>query len=410
MARADYIPREVLESLLDTLKDSDDIDVFRETAQWLIQELIELDVSRAVGADRYQRNDSRRTYRNGSRQRMLDTRLGELEISIPKLRQGSYYPEWLLERGSTAERALLGVVMEAYVNGVSTRKMERLAKELGLEAMDKSVVSRINRGLDERVETFLTRSLEGSYRYLWLDATFPKVREDGRVQSTALVTAMAATSDGVREIVGLSIGSSETEEFWREFLRDLIGRGLRGVRLVISDAHEGLKTAISEILSGTCWQRCRVHFMRNISVHVPKTSEKEVLDQVRSIFEQPSHKHASDQLSRVAADLEDRFPKISQLLEEACEDILAHMHFPKPHWKRIRSTNPLERLHREIKRRFNVVGIFPHRNAVIRLGGAILLEQHEEWLVGRRYFSAESMNLLRQPKDEDHYSKAADDN
>lgn len=409
MARTEHIPREVLESLLDELKDSEDIDVLRETARWLIQELIELDVSRKVGADRYQRSEQRSNYRNGSRQRTLDTRLGTMEISIPKLRRGSYYPEWLLERGRPAERALLGVVMEAYVNGISTRKMERMVKELGLEGMDKSQVSRINKGLDERVRAFLQRPLEGPYPYLWLDATFPKVREGGQVQSTALVTAMAVNSEGHREILGISIGAAETEDFWRDFLRELLDRGLSGVQLVISDAHRGLDNAIAEILTGPCWQRCRVHFMRNISRHVPKSSEKEVLDQVRTIFEQPSRRHAVAQLARVVDDLSDGFPKAAHLLEEAAEDILAHMHFPKSHWRRIRSTNPLERLNREIKRRFNVVGIFPDRSAVIRLGGALLMEQHEEWIIGRRYFSSESIRQVLQTPDSDPKPMAADD-
>ena len=240
MARTEYIPREVLQSLLHTMKNTEDVDVLKETAHWLIQELIELDVSDEIGADRYQRSDERRTYRNGSRQCTLNTRLGDLEISIPKLREGSAYPEWLLERGRPAERALLGVVMEAYVNGISTRKMERMVRELGLEGMDKSQVSRINRGLDGRVKAFLERPLEGPYPYLWLDATFPKVREDGQVQSTALVTAMAVNSEGHREILGISIGAAETEEFWKDFLRELLDRGLRGVQPVISDAHRGL--------------------------------------------------------------------------------------------------------------------------------------------------------------------------
>jgi len=409
MARTEYIPREVLESLLDTLKGTDDVDVLRETAHWLIQELIELDVSKEIGADRYQRSDQRRNYRNGSRQRTIDTRLGTMEICIPKLRRGSYYPEWLLERGRPAERALLGVVMEAYVNGISTRKMERMVKELGLEGMDKSQVSRINKGLDGRVRDFLQRPLEGPYPYLWLDATFPKVREDGKVQSTALVTAMAVNAEGHREILGIAIGAAETEAFWKSFLRELLDRGLSGVQLVISDAHRGLDNAIAEVLTGSCWQRCRVHFMRNISRQVPKSSEKEVLDQVRTIFEQPSRRHAVAQLHRVVDDLNDRFPKAADLLEEAAEDILAHMHFPKSHWKRIRSTNPLERLHREIKRRFNVVGIFPNRSAVIRLGGALLMEQHEEWIIGRRYFGAESIRQVLQPHDSDQKPKAADD-
>lgn len=390
------IPRAMLQTLLERVQVSDDIDVLRETAEWTLQQLIEADVSNQIGAEKYERAvDQRQTQRNGSRPRGLDTRVGTLALRIPKLRKGTYYPDWLLDRKKPAEQALLSVIMEAYVNGVSTRKVERLAVEMGIEGLDKSAVSRINKGLDERVKTFLERPLEGAeYPYVWLDATFPKVREDARVQSTALVTAMGIRGDGYREILGIDLGAAETEAFWTEFLRSLMARGLKGVRLVISDAHEGLKSAIRKVLGEVAWQRCQVHFMRNILSHVPKSAQNEVTNLVRTIFEQPTHHLAEAQLKRIVLELEPRFPKAADILEEASADILAHMHFPESHWVRIRSTNPLERLNREIRRRTDVVGIFPSRESMLRLAGAMLLEQHEEWTAGRRYFSEQSMREL----------------
>lgn len=394
----DMIPHAILKNLLEQIRITDDVDVLRETAEWIVQQLIEADVTEAIGAGRHERSDTRKTQRNGSRPRTFTTRLGDLELAIPKLRKGSYYPEWLLERKKPAEQAIMSVVMEAYVNGVSTRKVDRLVSEMGLKGLDKSSVSRINKGLDERVTAFRERALDGAYPYVWLDATFPKVREDGRVQSTALVVAMGVREDGHREILGCSLGASETEAFWTAFLRELIERGLGGVRLVISDAHQGLQNAIQSVLTGALWQRCRVHFMRDILTHVPKSAQTDVADLVRTIFEQPSYEHAENQLRRVVNDLEARYPKAATILENATHDLLAHMHFPQSHWKRIRSTNPLERLNKEIKRRFNVVGIFPNRDATIRLAGAILLEQHDEWVAGRRYLSEDSMNALKEPR------------
>jgi len=398
MASTDQLPHEVLEFLLESVKQTDDVDVLRETAQWLIQQLIEADVSQQIGAKPYERTEERKTHRNGSRPRTLETRLGELEIKIPKLREGTYYPDWLLQRKRPAERALLGVVMEAYVNGVSTRKMQRIVQELGLEKMDKSKVSRINKELDERVRKFLGRPLQGPYPYVWLDATDTKVREDGRVQSTALVTAMGVNEDGRREILGISIGSSETESAWKQFLRQLVDRGLSGVQLVISDAHKGLKKAMRQVLTGTTWQRCKVHFQRNIADHVPNSAEDRVNDMVRSVFEQPTPKHCRVQMDWVIDDLREEFTKAANILEEAAEDLLAFTNFPKEHWKRIWSNNPLERQIREIKRRFDVVGIFPNRKAVTRLGGAMLMERNDEWMTGRRYFSQKSIAQVLAPQ------------
>lgn len=353
------------------------------------------DVSTQIGAMPYEQTGERKTQRNGARDRALDTRVGVLDLRIPKLRKGTYYPDWLLEHRKPAEQAIMSVVMEAYVNGVSTRKVDRLVSEMGLEGMDKSAVSRINKGLDERVRNFIERPLDGEYAYLWLDATFPKVRENHRVHSTAFVVAMGVRMDGTREILGIDLGASETEAFWTEFLRGLTARGLRGVQLVISDAHEGLKNAIAAVLGTAQWQRCQVHFMRNILTHVAKSAQNEVASSIRTIFSQPSYRQAEEQLARIADTLRGQFPKAASILEEAAEDLLAHMHFPPSHWRRIRSTNPLERLNREIKRRFDVVGIFPNRDAAIRLGGALLLEQNEEWMTGRHYFSETSMAQLR---------------
>ena len=384
-----------LENLLALLNSTKDVDALREMAQWVVMELMEAEVSEQIGAGYFERTDSRTNQRNGTRSRSFSTRLGDLELEIPRLRKGTYYPEWLLERRATVERALAAVVMEAYASGVSTRKVDRLVKELGLDGMDKSAVSRINKGLDERVAAFRERPLEGCYPYVWLDATFPKVREDGQVQSTALVVAMAVCADGHREIIGVSLGAAETETFWTEFLRGLVDRGLEGVQLVISDSHRGLRNAIDTVFTGTAWQRCRVHFMRNMLTRVPVSAQDEVADQLRTIFAQPTLQDARSQAARVIAELnKKRHNKAAELLRDAMHDILAHMHFPRTHWQRLRSTNPLERLNREIKRRFNVVGIFPNRDAVIRLGGAILLEQHEEWITGRRYFSERSMSQL----------------
>lgn len=390
----DKFLHEVFQHLLTLIRTTNDIDVLRTSAEWTIQHLIEADVTAKIGAAQYERTESRTNQRNGSRTRLLKTRVGELNLLIPKLRTGSYYPDWLLEGGKPAEQAILGVVMEAYANGVSTRKMERLVKEMGLQGLDKSAVSRINKGLDERVEAFRHRPLTVRYPYVWLDATFPKVREDGRVQGTALVAAIGIREDGYREILGFTLGAAETEAFWTDFLRSLMERGLNGVQLVVSDAHQGLKNAIQSVFTGVSWQRCCVHFLRNLLTQVPNSAQDEVTNWFRTILEQPTYEAAEAQLLRVVDDLE-RFPKAATLLEEAKEDILAHMSFPFEHWKRIRSTNPLERLNREIARRFKVVGIFPNRDAVIRLGGAVLLEQNEEWLVERkRYFGEPSMKKL----------------
>jgi len=374
-----------------------DGDVLREGIRVLAQALMESEVAGLIGAERHERTSDRAGYRNGYRLRTWDTRVGTIELAIPKIRPGSYFPS-LLEPRRRAERALLAVVQEAYVHGVSTRKVDDLLKALGLEGMSKSEVSRICTELDAEVEAFRSRPIPGEHPYLWLDATYHKVRQDGRVQSMATVVAIGVTADGERQVLGVDAGPSEDAGFWTSFLRGLVKRGLRGVRLVISDAHEGLKKALGTVLGGASWQRCRVHFMRNLLATVPHGAREPVAALVRTIFAQPDHRTALAQLQKVADGLRPRFPQAAALLEEAAEDVLAHRHFPVEHRARLHSTNPLERLHKEVKRRSAVVGIFPNRTALLRLVGAILAEQDDEWAVAdRRYFSAESMKQLTQP-------------
>ncbi len=377
-----------------------DADFLREAVAVLCQALMELEVSRKVGADRYQRTDQRSTYRNGYRTREWETRVGTVNLRIPKLREGSYFPS-LLEPRRRAEKALVAVVQEAYVHGVSTRKVDELVQALGLGGISKSEVSRLCAELDEHIEAFRNRPLEGRYPYVWLDAKYVKVREGGRVMSMALVLATAVNDKGEREVLGFDVGLSEDGAFWTAFLRQLIARGLRDVLLVTSDAHEGLKEAIRTVLVGATWQRCRVHFMRNLLAQVPKSAQPMVAALVRTIFAQPDKASAHAQLAAVAANLTGRFPKAAQLLLEAEEDILAYLAFPAEHRRQLHSTNPLERLNREIGRRTDVVGIFPNRAAVIRLAGAVLQEQHDEWTAAsRRYFSQESMSKLYRSEDE----------
>jgi transposase-like protein len=386
-----------LSTFVGKLLEEQDGDVLREGVRVLAQALMETEVTSLVGAERHERSEDRTGYRNGTRTRTWDTRVGTIELAIPKVRTGSYFPS-LLQPRRRAEQALLTVVQEAYVHGVSTRKVDDLVKALGLEGLSKSEVSRICGELDPIVEAFRTRPLVGEYPYLWLDATYHKVRVEGRVVSQATVVAIGVTTEGERQIVGIDVGASEDRAFWTAFLRSLVKRGLAGVRLVISDAHEGLKHAISTVLSGAAWQRCRVHFMRNLLATVPQAMREPIAAIVRTIFAQPDHAAALAQLRKVADGLRGRFPQAAGLLEEAAEDILAHKHFPEEHRRQLHSTNPLERLNKEIKRRSNVVGIFPNVKATIRLVGAILLEQDDEWAVAeRRYFSAESMKRLLTP-------------
>jgi putative transposase len=386
-----------LSTFVGKLLEEQDGDVLREGIRVLSQALMESEVAGLIGADRYERTSDRQTYRNGYRLRTWDTRVGTIELAIPKLRAGSYFPS-LLEPRRRAERALLAVVQEAYVHGVSTRKVDDLLRALGLDGMSKSEVSRVCAELDGEVAAFRTRGLEGEHPYVWIDATYHKVRQDGRVQSMATVVAIGVTATGERQILGVDAGPSEDRAFWTAFLRGLVKRGLRGVRLVVSDAHEGLKRAVATVLSGVTWQRCRVHFMRNLLATVPRTAREPVAAIVRTIFAQPDAATAHAQLRKVVDGLRGRFAQAAELLEQAAEDVLAYLHFPVAHRRQLHSTNPLERLNKEIKRRSAVVGIFPHRDALLRLVGALLAEQDDEWAVAdRRYFSTESMQQLTQP-------------
>jgi putative transposase len=371
-------------------------DFLREVVRWTVQELMDAEVSAQIGAERYERTGDRTTQRNGHRRREWDTRVGTIELAIPKLRTGSYFPSWLEPR-RRAEQALIGVIAEAYVQGVSTRKVEALVQALGIAGISPSEVSRLCTSLDEQVEAFRTRRLDARYPYLWLDARYEHVREDHRVQTMAVIVAYGVRDDGVREVLGVDIGPSEDVVLWRAFLQGLVARGLRGVRLVTSDAHRGLKQAIREVFVGAGWQRCRVHFMRNVIAQVPKSAQAMVAATVRTIFEQPDRAAARTQLRQVCTTLQERFPKVVTLLEDAEGDILTFYDCPREHWRQIYSTNPLERLNKELRRRSAVVGIFPNRAAVIRLFGALLAEQTEEWLVGKRYFSLASMAKLVQP-------------
>jgi putative transposase len=384
--------------VLDRLRKGDEPaeDPLREIVRWAVQELMEAEVAAQIGAGRYERSDERVTQRNGTRPRTWDTRLGSLEWQIPKLRQGSYFPSWLEPR-RRAEQALVAVIAEAYVQGVSTRKVEALVQALGSSGIARSEVSRMAASLDEQVTAFRTRRLDAEYPYLWVDARYEHVREDGRVVSMAVVVAYGVRADGVREVLGLEVGLGEDVAFWREFFQGLVARGRRGVQLVISDAHPGLKRAITEVFVGAAWQRCRVHFMRNLLARVPKKAQAMVAATVRTIFQQPDRTAAQRQLREVCTALEKQFPQAVALLTEAEEEIFTFYDFPTEHRRQIYSTNPLERLNKERKRRSAVVGIFPNRAAVIRLLGALLMEQNDEWLVGRHYFSETSMHQLLHP-------------
>ncbi len=365
-------------------------DVLREGARVLAQALMELEVEQHVGAARRERTPERTGQRNGYRERAWDTRVGTVGLRVPRVRDGSYFPA-LLEPRTRGERALVAVVQEAYVAGVSTRRVDDLVKALGMDGISKSQVSRLCAELDAEVERFRSRPLTAAYPYLWLDATFVKVRDDGRVVSQAVVVAVGVTADGTREVLGVDIGPSEDGSFWLRFLRALVARGLGGVRLVTSDAHEGLRQAIGAVLHGAAWQRCRVHLLRNALALVPKAAQQLVAATIRTVFAQPTAAAARRQWRQVADGFRDRWPRLAALLDEAEADVLAYLAFPPAHWRQLWSTNPLERLNEEVKRRTDVVGIFPNAEAALRLVGALLAEQHDEWAVGRRYFSAESL-------------------
>ena len=382
--------------LLVALRAGGGLDVVREALALVLQALIDAEATQQIGARPYERSASRITHRNGSRARLLSTKAGDVELKIPKLREGSFFPA-LLEPRRRIDRALLAVVMQAYVHGTSTRKVDDLVKALGVDSgISKSEVSRICAELDGEVAGFRSRSLaHTSFPYLFVDATYLKARVAGRVVSRAVVIATGVTADGGREVLGLDVGDSEDGAFWTAFLRSLKARGLAGVQLVISDAHTGLKAAISAVMAGTSWQRCRVHFLRNVLARVPKASAEMVAAAIRTIFAQPTTTEVVEQVDKVAVMLQPKFPAVAAMLADVREELTAFASFPVSHWRKLWSTNPLERVNKEIKRRTNVVGIFPDDAAVLRLAGAVLIETHDEWQVAeRRYLSEGSMALL----------------
>lgn len=400
------LSQSALLDLLDALNASDGVDVIRSAVQVMLQELIEAEATALIGAQPHERTEARTVQRNGHRPRTLSTAAGDLELAIPKLRAGSFFPS-LLERRRRIDQALFAVVMEAYVTGTSVRKVDDLVKALGADTgISKSEVSRICAELDTEVASFADRDLSGTaFPYVFLDATYCKARVGGgkgsRVASQAVVVATGVSTDGRREVLGFAVGDSEDGAFWTAFLRSLKARGLHGTHLVISDAHVRLKSAIAAVMVGASWQRCRVHFLRNVLAQIPKGSSETVAAAIRTIFAQPGAEHVRDQLDVIATMLGRQFPKVEAMLREAAEDITAFADFPTVHWKKIWSTNPLERVNKEIKRRTDVVGVFPNPAALQRLAGAVLIETHDEWQVtNRRYLSEASMAQITTPASE----------
>jgi putative transposase len=379
-------------ALADLVEKGADSDLLRDMIRYVAQRMMELDTEGLCAAAYGERSPERANSRNGYRERLWETRTGTVPLQIPKLRKGSYFPGFLEPRRA-GEKALAAVIQEAYIQGVSTRSVDELVKAMGMTGISKSQVSRLCADIDERVNTFLNRPIEGDWPYLWIDATYMKVREAGRIVSVAVIIAVAVNTDGVREVLGMAVGPSEAEPFWSAFLRSLTRRGLRGVKLVISDSHEGLKAAAAKVLKAT-WQRCKVHFLRNALAHAGKGQRQMVLAMINTVFAQESSEAAIAQWRTVADQLRSKFPKLATMLDRSETDVLAYMAFPKAHHKQIHSTNPLERLNAEIKRRTDVVGIFPNEAAITRLAGALLLEQSDEWSLQRRYMQLEGLQAL----------------
>ncbi|CAK0745793.1 transposase [Azospirillaceae bacterium] len=384
-------------TLIELLEKSGDPDFLRTLSETVLQMLMEAEVEDHIGAGRYERSATRQTSRNGYRDRALETRLGTLNLRIPKLRQGSYFPPFL-EARKTSEKALVAVIQEAWIGGVSTRKVNELVKAMGMSGMSKSTASKLCQDLDDRVKDFLKRPLDGEWPYLWLDATYLKQRQGGRIISVAAIIAVAVNPEGRREIVGLRIGPSEAEVFWSDFLKELRSRGLNGVQLVISDAHEGLKAAISRVMNAT-WQRCRVHWMRNALAYVPKAQQTIVSAALRQIFSQENEQAAHKTFRQIADQFRDRWPRLAEFMNASEDDVLAYMSFPGQHRTKIHSTNPLEsnpleRLNKEVKRRADVVGVFPNEQSIVRLIGAVLLENNDDWVIRSRYMQVEGMTEL----------------